>query len=223
MIQLEDVAVGVGSFALQQVNLTIPSGAYGVLMGRTGCGKTTILETVAGLIPVQAGRVRICGDDVTDLEPSLRGVGYVPQDAALFKTMTVAEHLSFALDIRHVPRPERRDRVAELAELLGIEPLLARRPEGLSGGERQRVALGRALSFRPRVLLLDEPLSAIDEDTREDMYRLLLSARDHADATVLHITHSRAEADRLADTILRLESGGVRRVADEEAGLPGEN
>jgi ABC-type sugar transport system ATPase subunit len=181
-------------------------------MGKTGCGKTTLLEAIAGLKRVTAGSVLLSGRDVTRLKPSLRGIGYVPQDAALFSTMTVAAQLGFALEIRRV-KPEDRDmRVRELAELLGIGPLLDRSPRYLSGGERQRVALGRAIAFRPRLLLLDEPLSAVDEDTREEMYRLLKTVQNHSGATVLHVTHSRREARALADTLLELSDGTVREM-----------
>src|SRR5215203_3589521 len=118
-------------------------------MGRTGCGKTTLLEAICGLKPVRAGRVLLLGRDVTDLPPADRGVGYVPQDLALFPTMTVREHLGFALEVRRWDMTAAARRVEELTALLGIGHLLERKPPGLSGGEAQRVALGRALSFRP--------------------------------------------------------------------------
>src|SRR5687767_9547183 len=131
-------------------------------MGKTGCGKTTLLEAVAGLRQPAAGRVILGGLDVTDRPPGERGLGYVPQDAALFRTMTVYGHLAFALNLRGWARAAVEARVRELADWLEITPLLQRRPAGLSGGEAQRVALGRALSFRPKYLLLDEPLSSLD-------------------------------------------------------------
>jgi len=182
-------------------------------MGKTGCGKTSILEAVAGLRPIAGGQVRLGDRHVTFLEPGERGIGYVPQDAALFRTMTVYNHLAFALNLRGADRKAIQIRVVELADWLGIAHLLDRRPVGLSGGEAQRVALGRALSFRPRYLLLDEPLSSLDEDTRGSMVELLGRLRKSGDVTVLHVTHSRAEADRLADVRFRLEDGRV--VAEE--------
>src|SRR5919201_5691867 len=168
MIAVENLTVRAGAFALEGVSFALDTGQYGVLMGRTGCGKTTLLEAVCGLKPVRGGRVRLLGRDVTDLPPADRGVGYVPQDLALFPTMTVREHLGFALEVRRWDPAEATRRVEELSAMLGLGPLLGRRPQGLSGGEAQRVALGRALSFRPRVLLLDEPLSALDDETRQE-------------------------------------------------------
>src|SRR5207248_5678684 len=128
-----------------------------------------------------------------------RGVGYVPQDLALFPTLTVREHLEFALRIRRATAETIKHRVREFTELLGIGHLLDRLPRGLSGGESQRVALGRALTFHPRVLLLDEPLSALDEETRQEMYSLLKRVQKKTGVTTLHVTHSKAEARAMAE------------------------
>jgi len=209
MITVAGLALVQGAFHLSGVSFTVPGGAYGVLMGPTGCGKTSILEALCGLRALAAGRVAIAGVDVSTAKPGDRGIGYVPQDGALFTTMTVREHLAFALRLRRWPEPAIRARVDELAGQLGITALLDRRPHGLSGGERQRVALGRALSFRPAVLCLDEPLAALDEDTQDGMHELLAaSARTHA-VTVLHITHSRHEARRLAQVLFTLRDGVI--------------
>lgn len=209
MISLDKLSIVQGSFCLSNVSFEVAEGQYAVLMGRTGCGKTTLLEAICGLRRVQSGRVMLTGRDVTALRPAARGLGYVPQDGALFSTMTVARHLAFALEIRRQSRAAIAARVDEMAELLEIKHLLDRYPERLSGGERQRVALGRALSFRPTVLLLDEPLSALDDETRYHMYEVLGRIRRHARVTVLHITHNHEDASRLADRILRLENGCV--------------
>jgi molybdate/tungstate transport system ATP-binding protein len=216
MITVENLTVRAGSFALEGVSFALDTGQYGVLMGRTGCGKTTLLEAVCGLKPVRGGRVTLMGRDVTRLRPGERGVGYVPQDRALFPTMTVWDHLAFALAVRKWPADAVAERVGELADLLGIGRLLDRKPHGLSGGEAQRVALGRALSARPQVLLLDEPLSALDDETREEMCALLASVRRHTGVTTLHITHNASEAGRLADRVFRLRDGRI-----EEAAPPG--
>jgi ABC-type sugar transport system ATPase subunit len=210
----------VGDFALSDVSFAVPTGGYGVLMGKTGSGKTTLLESIIGLRRIRGGRVLLHGVDVTELKPAVRGVGYVPQDGALFSTMTVREQIALALVIRKVSRTAIDRRVDELAELLGIAPLLHRKPRGLSGGERQRVALGRALSFQPGVLCLDEPLSALDDDTRQQMCELLQSVQKRTHVTVLHVTHNRAEAQLLGDCLLRIEDGQVRRLkppSDHEA------
>ena len=212
MIEIQNLAVRQGKFALAGVALGVPAGRYAVLMGRSGCGKTTILETVAGLRQPAAGTIALAGRDVTCLRPAARHVGYVPQDGALFPTMTVRENLGFALDVRGDRRADIDKRVEELASWLGIVNLLERKPYFLSGGEKQRVALGRALASRPPVLLLDEPLGSLDDDTRETLVELLGRLRESREVTVLHVTHNRAEADRLGDLVFRLEEGAVRQV-----------
>lgn len=226
MIAVDGLSVQSGTFAVAGVSFTANTGEYAVLMGRTGCGKTTLLEAVCGLKPVRGGRVLLLGRDVTHLPPADRGVGYVPQDLALFPTMTVREHLGFALEVRRWNPAEAARRVDELTELLGLGRLLDRRPQGLSGGEAQRVALGRALAFRPGVLLLDEPLSALDEDTRTGMYGLLRSVQRQTGVTTLHVTHSRAEARALADRLFVFDKGAVREASpdslrDDPAGVGG--
>lgn len=209
MIAITNVTIRTGDFLLHDVNLAIEQGQYAVLMGRTGCGKTTLLEAICGLKPIAQGTIQLDGRDVTHAKPAERGIGYVPQDLALFSTMTVAKQIGFALAIRKWPEAKLNERVSELAELLGITSLLDRTPRGLSGGEQQRVALGRALSFRPRVLCLDEPLSALDDDTRDSMYALLKTVHQHEGITALHVTHNQAEADHLADRVFRVDQGMV--------------
>jgi molybdate/tungstate transport system ATP-binding protein len=207
VIRLADVAIRQGAFHLRGVSFEVPTRRYGVLMGQTGCGKTSLLEAIAGLRPVTGGAIFLDDRNVTRLTPGDRGIGYVPQDGALFRTMTVYNHLAFALYLRREKAGAIQRRVDELADWLGIRHLLGRRPVGLSGGEAQRVALGRALSFRPRFLLLDEPLSALDEGTRGSVVDLLDGLRKAGGVTVLHVTHSRAEAERLADVRFRLVNG----------------
>lgn len=209
MIRLENVCIRTGEFRLTDLSFSVPSGACGVLMGPTGSGKTTILECIIGLRRVLSGRICIAETDVTQLNPALRGIGYVPQDGALFSRMTVRDHLAFALQIRRASKRDIAERVEELSTLLGITHLLQRMPAGLSGGEAQRVALGRALSFRPEVLCLDEPLSALDSDTRLQMCELLADVRRQTKVTTLHVTHNSDEAELLADCRFRLEHGQI--------------
>ncbi len=216
MIRVSDLSVYAGDFSLRDVSFSVGGGAYAVLMGRTGTGKTTLLECICGLKKLESGRVILTQRDVTDFAPGNRGVGYVPQDRALFSTMTVGDNLAFSLHVRKQSIAEISSRVCELADLLGIRHLLARHPAGLSGGEAQRVALGRALASRPGVLLLDEPLSALDDQTREEMYDLLRSVRRHTGVTTLHVTHNLAEARRLADCVLVLENGAIREAEVDE-------
>ena len=208
-IRFDNLAWHAGTFRLEGVSFSVPAASYAVLMGRTGCGKTTLLEILCGLRPPAGGRVFIGEHDVTDLPPGERGIGYVPQDGAMFPTMTVREQLGFALAIRRRPASEIAARVKELADHLGIAHLLGRLPQHLSGGERQRVALGRALAAKPSVLLLDEPLSALDEELRDELAALLKRVQQDLGLTALHITHSRHEATQLADVIFRMEAGRV--------------
>jgi ABC-type sugar transport system ATPase subunit len=209
MIRLENVTLRAGGFAIAGVNLEVPTGQYGVLMGQTGCGKTTLLEAICGLRRLHSGRIILAGRDVTALKVAQRGIGYVPQDRALFSTMSVRQHLAFALTIRKWDRQAIDQRVTELAGRLGIARLLDRGVANLSGGEIQRIALGRALAHRPGVLLLDEPLSALDEETRIQMTDLLRSVQHETGVTVLHVTHSAAEAERLAQQLFTLENGAL--------------
>jgi len=207
MIELIDLMIRSGPFALRGISLSVRNGEYAVLMGGTGQGKTTILEAICGLRPLERGSVRLAGEDVTRSKPADRNLGYVPQDLALFPTMTVRQHLEFALRLRRATPAAVAARVGELAEVLGIELLLERRVTGLSGGESQRVALGRALSFQPRVLLLDEPLNALDEPTRDRLCELLRTLQKSSGLTTLHVTHSRHEARLLADRLFVIAAG----------------
>lgn len=209
MLRLDRLSVVAGSFSLADVGLEISAGKYAILMGMTGSGKTTLLEAIAGLRTATAGAIWLDNNNVIDLPPRARGIGYVPQDLALFTTMTVRENMSFALEVRRMKASDIRRRVDELAGLLGVHALLERMPINLSGGEKQRVALGRALAAQPRVLLLDEPFSALDDHTRDEMYALMRTVRTTTGATVLHVTHSRTEAQALGDQIFVLEQGKI--------------
>ena len=215
MIQLDNICLQAGNFTLKDVSFIVPTGAYAMMMGRTGCGKTTILEAICGLRRVQSGTIKLMARDVTRLKAAERGIGYVPQDGALFPTMTVYDHLAFALQLRRWKKNKIDLRVKELAELLGIAPLLQRKPLGLSGGEKQRVAFGRALAFYPSILCLDEPLSALDFETREEMCQLLETIKTTQNVTTIHITHDPTEAKRLADCMFRFEAGKVIPLDEE--------
>ena len=207
MIEIQQLNLILGDFRLSNFDLTIETGSYCVLMGRSGCGKTSLLEAIAGLKPIQSGTIKLGGKNVTKLKPAERGVGYVPQDRALFPTLSVRNQLAFSLVIRRLSDAVISKRVNELSALLGITPLLDRMPQGLSGGEAQRIALGRALACQPAVLLLDEPLSALDEDLHTEMCQLLKEVHKKTHVSVLHITHSNQEAQRLGDCHFRLENG----------------
>lgn len=210
MIEFRDVIVQAGSFRLGPISFEITQGAYAVLMGKTGQGKTTILEAICGLRSVAGGKILLHGEDVTGWRPGDRGIGYVPQDLALFPKMSVREHLEFSLKLQKRANIEIQNRVEELSNVLGIGHLLNRSVQKLSGGESQRVALGRAISGSPDVLLLDEPLSALDEQTRSDVHELLKRIHTSTGVTTLHITHSEHEALALATQRLELKDGRLQ-------------
>jgi ABC-type sugar transport system ATPase subunit len=209
LIQIDNVTITAGTFRIENASFSLPAGSYGVLMGKTGSGKTTLLESIAGLKQIDGGRILLGDRDVTTAKPAERNIGYVPQDGALFSTMTVRDQLSLALVIRKAPRADIVQRVSQLAALLEIESLLERGVRRLSGGEKQRVALGRALSFWPDTLLLDEPLSALDDSTRCQMYELLKHVQAETGVTTLHVTHHHADARHLADYVFTLTEGHI--------------
>lgn len=209
MIELKDLSIKLGDFRLSNLNLQIEAGQYVVLMGRTGQGKTTILEAICGLREIAGGQVLIRGVNVSKWSPGDRQIGYVPQDIALFPMLCVYEQLAFALRLRKWTSSTIRRRVDELADVLGLKNMLDRNINGLSGGEAQRVALGRALAFEPQVLLLDEPLSALDAETREEMRQWLGKLKENSGVSTLHVTHNHEDAESLADRCLELGQGKI--------------
>ncbi len=207
MVSLQNISIKLGNFHLDQVSMEIPSSKYCVLMGSSGSGKTTIIEAICGLRKVHSGKIIINDIDVTGLRPSDRCLGYVPQDGVLFSTMTIREQIAFGPLVRGWKKSDALDRAEELASSLEIEQLLARKPAGLSGGEIQRVSLARALASKPDLVCLDEPLSALDEDSRENACSLIKKLHGQEGFTALHITHSASEADLMGDLVFRLSDG----------------
>ena len=203
-----------GRTLLDGLDLQVAPGECLALLGPSGCGKTTTLRLVAGLDPLSAGRVLLDGEDISALDPAQRRVGMVFQSYALYPHLTVAENLTLGLRIRGVPAPEREERLAAVLGLLQLQELRQRRPAQLSGGQRQRVALGRALLRQPRLMLLDEPMSNLDAQLREELrpeLRRLLTAAGHP---VLYVTHDQQEAMGLADRIAVLDQGRLQQVGD---------
>ncbi|MCE5279338.1 MAG: ATP-binding cassette domain-containing protein [Planctomycetaceae bacterium] len=212
-LELSNVTLRAGDFIVDDVSLSVPAGQYFILMGHTGAGKTLLMKAVCGLQEMVSGRVAIDGRDVTAFDPCRRAIGYVPQEGGLFPHLNVFGNIAFALDLLGLGRHEIIERVEEMAEGLGVSALLGRRVGRLSGGERQKVALARALTRRPRLLLLDEPISALDEATRETISLLLKRVHEQYSLTTIHICHNPAEAQQLGDRV-GVMSGG-RLVADE--------
>jgi len=203
--------------AVADVSFEAPTGTVTALLGPSGCGKTTLLRLVAGLEQPDAGTVSICGDDVSHEPASARGVGFVFQNYALFRHMNVADNVSFGLRIRRVDKPEIKQAVAALLELVQLEGLDKRYPAELSGGQRQRVALARALAIRPKVLLLDEPFGALDAKVRAELREFLTRLLERTKVTTLLVTHDQDEALELAAQVVLLDEGRVL-----QAGAPSE-
>ncbi|MBS0344231.1 MAG: ABC transporter ATP-binding protein [Proteobacteria bacterium] len=217
-VELSGVAKSWGeSTALHGVNLTIDKASFCVLLGPSGCGKSTTLRIIAGLESASAGQVLIDGRDVTALPPAQRGIAMVFQNYALFPHLSVADNIGFGLSVRKVPAGERNKRVKDAANLLGLSALLARKPSQLSGGQQQRVALGRALVAQARVCLMDEPLSNLDAQLRQDMRRELRELQRQLGLTVIYVTHDQTEAMSMADQVVLLNRGRI-----EQAGPPRE-
>ena len=210
MIEIRGIKYHIGEFVLN-ASLAIGDGEYCVLFGRTGCGKTTLLEIMCGLRKAQGGQIVIDGTDVSSMEPRRRGIGYVPQDGALFEHMNVRGNIEFAASVRGSARAERREMSGRIAREMRIDHLLDRDIAGLSGGERQRVALARALVGNPRLLVLDEPVSALDEYTRDAVCRELRRINRERGITVLHVCHSFEEARLVADRMAVMRSGRIEQ------------
>jgi molybdopterin-binding protein len=209
MIRLDGVSVQVGAFSVRDVSFDVPEGGYALVIGPTGSGKTTLLETIAGHVPLRAGRIFLHGTDATALAPEARGVGFVYQQYQLFPHLSVRGNIAYGLGHAGITGPDATRRVEELATLLGIERLLARGTAGLSGGEQQRVAIARALAPRPRVLLLDEPLAAVDPATRAVLRRELRALHEQEGITTLQVTHDFDDALRLGDLVAVLADGRI--------------
>lgn len=209
MLRLEDICLRLGRFRLKDIRLHVEAGTYLALLGSTGTGKTVLLETIAGVHTPNSGRIHIRGEDATRLPPEKRRLGIVYQDFALFPHLTVFDNIAFGLRLKGSPGREIKKAVEEMAAFLEIEPLLKRLPNRLSGGERQRAALARALVMKPYVLLLDEPLSALDRATRSRIQNELKRVHKELGVTIIHITHDVAEAFLLSDRLAVIKDGRI--------------
>jgi len=215
VIRLEEVRVRLGGFVLEDVSLAVPAGGYGLIIGPTGSGKTTLLEAIAGHEPLERGRIILRDQNVTRASPESRRVGFVYQHYHLFPHLTVEENIGYGL--RHATVAARAERVAELADSLGLIPLLPRSVRGLSGGEQQRIALARALAPRPTILLLDEPFAAVDPATRRVLRRELRTLHEREGITTLQVTHDFEDAMRLGDVVAVLADGRIAQAGTPES------
>ncbi len=199
--------------ALDRLDLTVGDGEFVVLVGPSGCGKSTSLRMVAGLEPVDSGRINIGERDVTDVDPKDRDVAMVFQNYALYPHMTVAQNLGFALKVGRTPRAQIRDRVVEVATMLDLQPYLDRRPKELSGGQRQRVAMGRAIVRHPQAFLMDEPLSNLDAKLRVQTRNEIASLQRRLGITTIYVTHDQVEAMTMGDRVAVLRDGVLQQCA----------
>ncbi|MBZ0123209.1 MAG: ABC transporter ATP-binding protein [Roseovarius sp.] len=213
-VLLRDVAKRFGDFeAVKKTTLEIREGEFLSLLGPSGCGKTTTLRMIAGFVSLTEGRIFFESDDVTDLPPQERKIGMVFQDYALFPHLTIEENIAFGLRERKVARPEIRNRVEELLALVQLEGTNRRYPFELSGGQRQRIALARAIAFRPRVLLMDEPLGALDLKLREAMQFELKRIQRELKITTVFVTHDQNEAMTMSHRIAVMNGGEIVQVS----------
>ena len=217
MIRAEQLSFRIGDFHLRDFNLEVARGTYFVMLGPPGSGKTVFLECLCGLRRPDAGRIFIDARDVTTLEPRARPIGYVPQDYALFPHLSVERNIAFGLRTRNHTDGDIAKKVSHTAEMLGITALLKRRVTDLSGGEKQRTALARALVLEPKVLLLDEPVCALDEGTRQRVCSLLHRVQRELDLTVMHVSHNLEEAFSVADKAGILDKGILKQVGSLDA------
>jgi multiple sugar transport system ATP-binding protein len=213
-VKLEGLTKKFGAIvAVDNFTVQFESGKLTALLGPSGCGKSTMLYMLAGITPTTRGRIFFENDDVTDLAPEKRGVGLVFQNYALYPHMSVLENICFPLEIQRVPHKERIARAQEMAELVHVEELLERKPAQLSGGQQQRVAIARALVKRPRLLLLDEPLSNLDARLRLEMREEIRRIQQETNITTIFVTHDQEEAMSISDAVLLMKLGVQQQFA----------
>lgn len=214
-VELDDVWIKFGLFvAVKEANVTIKGGEFFSFLGPSGCGKTTLLRTVSGFLEPSQGTVRIEGQDMAGIGPNLRPTALIFQNLALFPLMTVWENIAFSLEVRGASKAARRKKADELLELIALPDQGNKMVHELSGGQRQRVAIARALAVEPKVLLLDEPLSALDLKLRQHMRTELRAIQQRVGITFIYITHDQGEALTMSDRVAVMNEGVIEQVSD---------
>ena len=209
MLNLKGLSLSAGAFQVRDINLTVAQSHYFVIMGSTGSGKSLLVKAICGIIPIQAGTVHIDGKDVTHCEPKDRQIGYIPQNSGLFPQHSVLDNILFPLKIRKIKKNQAQEQVAPIVEALHIGHLLHRSTLNLSGGEQQKIALARALSFSPKLLIFDEPVSALDEPTRCEICTMLKTIQQEFAITTIQICHNLEEARIVSDRVAIMSEGCI--------------
>ena len=212
MVEINNFSIQLGKFRLNQINLNIGEKEVFAVLGRTGSGKTVLLESVAGFYRKFSGKVMIQGTPIIDVPLEKRNIGFVYQDFGLFPHMTVFDNITYGLKIRKIDKVVQKERADKMAEILSIGHILKQYPGTLSGGERQRTALARALILNPQLLLMDEPFSSLDPATKENMYDQINKIHEVFGCTILFVTHDFHEAQRMADRIGIMVNGELKAI-----------
>ncbi|AIJ05587.1 ABC transporter related protein [Methanocaldococcus bathoardescens] len=208
-LKIEDLSIDLGEFKLVDVNLKVKKGDYLTIIGPTGSGKSILLETIAGFHKPEKGKIFLEGEDITDLPPEKRNMSIVYQDYVLFPHKTVFDNIAYGLKKKIKDKEKITEEITQIAEVLDIAHLLHRKPDTLSGGEQQRTALARALVVKPKLLLMDEPFSALDVKTKENLRKLVKKAINEYETTVLHVTHDFDDVWGLANRIVVMKNGRI--------------
>lgn len=217
-LKMEHICAGYdGDVVLKDLSLEVEEGEFLSLLGPSGCGKSTLMKTIAGILPAHSGRIFLDGRDITNLPVHKRGTVVMFQDMRLFPHKSVAENVAFPLKMQGMPKAERLETASELLKKVQMGGFESRRPAELSGGQQQRIALARALAARPKLLLLDEPFSALDENLREDMRHLVLQLQKEFRTTVILVTHDREEALSMSDRVALMFGGKLVQLDTPQA------
>jgi molybdate/tungstate transport system ATP-binding protein len=216
MITIQGLNIDLRDFHLRDINIDVAENEFFILMGPTGAGKTVLLEAIAGLVPIKSGKIYINDNDITRLSPEKRGISIVYQDYALFPHLTISDNITYGLHFHRIDKGEARERLAQLLDILNLSHLQHRLPANLSGGEKQRVSVARALMVEPKVLLLDEPLSALDPGFREEVRGALKKLHRTSSITFVMVTHDFAEALSLAGRAAVMNAGKIEQIGEVE-------
>jgi ABC-type sugar transport system ATPase subunit len=216
VLEVRNLSLSLGSFELTDIEFSVSAGEFFCILGRTGAGKSVLLEAIAGMYPVKKGRISVHGRDVSDTRIQEREIGFVYQDHGLFPHMSVYDNIAYGLKMHKLKKDEIREKVNSIMKLFSIEHIGQQYPRTISGGERQRTALARTLVLEPKLLLLDEPFTALDPTTKKSMHQEIKKIIEYFDCSIICVTHDFQEAQILADRIGIMLNGRLRKVVNSE-------